>query len=109
LNCVTVAVARGEVPISELISAFHLRARVDDGDGSDGDWNFRGTSAAVGEWLERLADRVGAVGLAGIAAARLVHETAALPIGHALFIESLTYSMLQAGPIHQQWLQQRRA
>jgi hypothetical protein len=57
--------------------------------------------------VETLAGYIGRGRLAAVSCARTLRLTASLPPRDAVVVEALTYSMLQAGPEHAQWLELR--
>jgi hypothetical protein len=72
------------------------------------DLSARGTDdSQVEAWVEDVAERVNNSPLAVTALARTLRITEEMSVADGLVVESLAYSVLQAGPEHQRWLAQR--
>lgn len=109
LDCVIVGVVRGDPPPpGRLLNGCDLLAVTPVPDPSP-DWNFEGMPVELGTWTDGVVAAVGQLGLPAVVAARLLRAGAQLDVGAGLVAESLAYSMLQAGPAHQQWLLERPA
>lgn len=66
-----------------------------------------GTLDEARAWVMSLEASVRSAGAPALTAAQTLRLTARLPVAEALVVESLAYSMLQAGPAHRKWLERR--
>jgi len=108
IAAVTLAVVRDAGPKPPPASAAcDLCACVGDAGGEA--WQWAGLSAELDGWIESLANRVRTSPLAVTALARTLRLTERLSIQDGLVVESLAYSVLQAGPEHQRWLANRNS
>jgi hypothetical protein len=106
IAAVTLAAVRNggsEPPVAA--AACDLCASVD---GVGGDrWQWLGTSSELDSWIDRIALRLDRSPLAATVLARMLRVTESASVMDGLVVESLAYSVLQAGPEHQQWLTNR--
>lgn len=58
-------------------------------------------------WVDTMTTRIHDHGIAAISCARTLRMTARMPELQGIVLESVTYSMLQAGSAHRQWLSGR--
>jgi len=108
IAAVTLAVVRDAGPEPPpAAAACDLCAGVGDAGGEA--WQWAGLSAELDGWIESLANRVRTSPLAVTALARTLRLTERLSIQDGLVVESLAYSVLQAGPEHQRWLANRNS
>jgi hypothetical protein len=109
LDCVVVGVLRGAPPPpGRLLDGCDLLAITPAPPAASG-WSFAGSARELDAWVGGVLDRVAGLGLPAVVAGRLLRMSAQLDVGAGLVAESLAYSMLQAGPEHQEWLRTRPA
>lgn len=97
----------GELPAA--LEACDLRLLVGDAGNRGEPWNgVHATAAEARSWVEALDRRIGELGLAAVICARTLRVTSERAAADGLWIESITYSLLQTGQDHDQWLAQNR-
>jgi enoyl-CoA hydratase/carnithine racemase len=101
--CVVVGVSRASTPPPAPAGPDVLLSAA-----TDPEAPWVGAGAAVIDAARQLAETVRSHPLAATTLAQVLRISPALPVPAALVIESLAYSMLQAGPEHGEWLAGRR-
>jgi hypothetical protein len=108
IAAVTLAVVRnGTAEPPAAAAACDLCASVN-GDIGEG-WEWLGPGSDLDGWIDLVAARLDRSPLAATVLARTLRLTECAPVADALVVESLAYSVLQAGPEHQQWLTNRHS
>jgi hypothetical protein len=106
IAAVTIAVVRNggsEPPVAA--AACDLCAIVDGVGGAR--WQWHGGASELDGWIDAVAMRVDSSPLAATVLARTLRVTESASGTDGLLVESLAYSVLQAGPEHQRWLTKR--
>lgn len=96
-------------PVPVALKACDLRVLIAGERSGDNAWNrVFATGAGARAWASHLERSLAGRGPAALTCARTLRLSAEVSELDGLVLESLAYSLLQAGPDHQRWLSQQR-